>query len=55
LEKEPKFLGIVKTATRRCPREILSQFVVSSRFKHKTLVRKGDDGEITMAAIMFVD
>ena len=50
-----KYAGVLKTVHRKFPFEFLSRVPVSGRFEHKTLVRRNEAVDITMAAILWVD
>ena len=50
-----KFIGVVKTAHRKYPMEYLSNLPIAGRFQHRSMVRKNDQDNVTMAAIVWAD
>ena len=50
-----KFIGVVKGATKKFPMKVLSNFQLSGRFAHRTMVSYNDNQDISMAAIVWAD
>lgn len=50
-----KFIGVVKTATRRFPMQYLSSRVLRNRGEHHGVVTKDPDGNINMMAFVWLD
>jgi hypothetical protein len=50
-----KFIGVIKTATRKFPMDWLGRFEFGGRGQQKGLIARGDDGLPKMLAFVWVD